>query len=385
MTPESSSRRWFLATGAQSFGLFTWLAGRATAQGNDDGKKASGSVSETARKLTQRGVAFLRPRQDAKGGWSTQREPGITALVVTALLRSGQIPPGDPAISRALAYLEGFIGPAGGLSEAPHANYSTSIALLAFQEANINGRYDRLINSGRSFLKTMQWDETEGRTREDSFYGGAGYGGSNSRPDLSNTAFFIEALRETGLPADDPNLQKALVFVSRCQNFKSEFNDQAWAAKINDGGFVYTAANGGQSMAGTLPDGGLRSYASMTYAGLKSMIYAGLNRDDPRVKAALTYITHHYTLDENPGLGQQGLYYYCHTFAKTMAVLGAPTIKDSSGVVHDWRAELVAALAKRQQPQGSWVNPADRFMEGDPNLVTAYALLALAYTREKAK
>ena len=44
-------------------------------------------------------------------------------------------------------------------------------------------------------------------------------------------------------------------------------------------------------MAGKADDGGLRSYASMTYAGLKSMIYAGLDRDDPRVKAALDYIT----------------------------------------------------------------------------------------------
>ncbi len=155
--------------------------------------------------------------------------------------------------------------------------------------------------------------------------GAPGYGGSNSRPDLSNTTFFIDALRETGLPADDPNLKKAIVFVSRCQNLKSEFNDQAWASKVNDGGFVYTAANGGQSMAGQAPGGGLRSYASMTYAGLKSMIYAGLVRDDPRVKAALTYITNHYTLDENPGLAQQGLYYYYHTFAKTMALLGEPT------------------------------------------------------------
>ena len=96
----------------------------------------------------------------------------------------------------------------------------------------------------------MQWDESEGKSRGDAFYGGAGYGGSNSRPDLSNTAFFIEALRETGLPADDPSLKKALLFVSRCQNSKSEFNDQEWAGKINDGGFIYTAANGGQSMAG---------------------------------------------------------------------------------------------------------------------------------------
>ena len=384
--PATTSRREFLGQGVQTLGLLA-LAGqqRSQARATDDVAKSATSTTDSSRTLTERGIAFLRPRQDAKGGWSTQREPGITALVVTALLRSGQVVPGEPVVTKALAYLESFISPKGGLSEAPHANYSTSIALLAFREANAKGRYDRTIKAGQEFLKTMQWDESEGKTRNDAFYGGAGYGGTNSRPDLSNTAFFIDTLRETGLPADDPNLQKAIVFVSRCQNLKSEFNDQPWASKINDGGFVYTAANSGQSMAGQVPGGGLRSYASMTYAGLKSMIYAGLTRDDPRVKAALTYITQHYTLDENPGLGQQGLFYYYHTFAKTMTVLGDSKLTDAAGTAHDWRAELVAALAKRQQPEGSWVNPADRFMEGDPNLVTAYALLALAYTRPRVK
>jgi squalene-hopene/tetraprenyl-beta-curcumene cyclase len=386
MMSQTTSRRWFLGQGVQTLGLLAWMGRRsAIAQAADNAANSTAPTPETTAKLIERGVAFLRPRQDAKGGWSTQREPGVTALVVTALLRSGQVTPGDPLVTRALAYLEGFIGPKGGLSEAPHANYATSIALLAFSEANANGRYDRTIKASQQFLKTMQWDESEGKSRDNAFYGGAGYGGSNSRPDLSNTAFFIEALRESGLPADDPNLQKAIVFVSRCQNLKSEFNDQTWAAKVNDGGFIYTAANGGSSVAGEAAGGGLRSYASMTYAGLKSMIYAGLAKDDPRVKAALNYITQHYTLDENPGLGQQGLYYYYHTFAKTMAVLGEPTVTDTAKVAHDWRAELVAALAKRQQPEGSWVNPADRFMEADPNLVTAYALLALAYTRTKAK
>ncbi|MFI5454028.1 MAG: prenyltransferase/squalene oxidase repeat-containing protein [Isosphaerales bacterium] len=382
----TTSRRRFLGHGMRSLGLLACVGGRPSwAFGADDAAKSAGSSGESARTLTERGVAFLRPRQDARGGWSTEREPGITALLVTALLRSGQVPPGDPIVTKALGYLEGFIGPKGGLSEAPHANYTTSIAIVAFREANVNGRYDRPIKAGQDFLKRMQWDEGEGKTRDDAFYGGAGYGGTNSRPDLSNTAFFIEALRETGLPADDPNLRKALVFVSRCQNLRSEFNDQSWAAKVNDGGFIYTAAGGGQTMAGDSPGGGLRSYASMTYAGLKSMIYAGLGRDDPRVKAALTYITQHYTLDENPGLGQKGLYYYYHTFSKTMAVLGQPTLTDAAGASHDWRAELVAALAKRQQREGGWVNPADRFMEGDPNLVTAYALLALAYTRPNRK
>jgi squalene-hopene/tetraprenyl-beta-curcumene cyclase len=178
-------------------------------------------------------------------------------------------------------------------------------------------------------------------------------------------------------------LQKALVFVSRCQNLKSEFNDQAWAEKVNDGGFIYTAANGGSSFAGKEDNGGLRSYAGMTYAGLKSMIYAGLTADDPRVKAALAYVEKHYTLDENPGMGQAGLYYYYHTFAKALHLLNRPTLTDATGRAHDWRSDLIAALAKRQNRDGSWVNPADRFLEGDPNLVTAYGLLALAYARPK--
>jgi squalene-hopene/tetraprenyl-beta-curcumene cyclase len=284
-------------------------------------------------------------------------------------------------VIKALNYLERFVGPRGGLSEAPHANYTTAIALLAFQDANKDGRYDRLIKDGQTFLKTMQWDETEDKDHASDFYGGAGYGGKNSRPDLSNTAFMIEALRHTGLPADDPALQRAMVFVSRCQNLKSEFNDQPWADKVNDGGFVYTAANGGTSFAGKSENGGLRSYAGMTYAGLKSMIYAGLAPDDPRVKAALDYITSHYSVDENPGLAQRGLYYYYQTFAKTLALIGKPALVDAEGKSHDWRAELTSALARRQQPNGSWVNPADSFMEGDANLVTAYGLLALSYAR----
>jgi squalene-hopene/tetraprenyl-beta-curcumene cyclase len=134
-------------------------------------------------------------------------------------------------------------------------------------------------------------------------------------------------------------------------------------------------------MAGTTENGGLRSYAGMTYAGLKSMIYAGLSADDPRVKAAVGYIKKNYSVDENPGLGQQGLYYYYTVFSRAMSMLGQDKFEDSSGKSHAWRDELIAALAKRQNDDGSWVNKADRFMEGDPNLVTSYCLLALASTR----
>ena len=371
---DSTSRRQFLGQSALILGSLSLALPMRRAF-------ASTAADVNLNELTDKAVAFLKQRQEPGGGWSTVRkEPGITALAVTALLRSKRATPNEPSVSKGLAYLEQFLGPKGGLSEASHANYATAIALLAFREANVSGRYDMLIKGGQDFLKNMQWDESEGKTSKDAFYGGAGYGGNNSRPDLSNTSYFLEALRDTGLPADDPALKKALVFVSRCQNLKSEFNDQPWADNINDGGFLYTAANGGQSMADS---GGLRSYASMTYAGLKSMIYAGLTEGDPRVKAATAYIAAHYTVDENPGLGQKGLYYYYHTFAKALSMLNKDEIIDGKGVKHDWRTELKAALAKRQNADGSWVNPADRFMEGDANLVTAYGLLALAYTRGK--
>ena len=346
---KRSSRRVLLGRGIQALGLLG-LGGRSS-WGRSSAPVESGELETKA-------VNFLRPRQSRDGSWSPDRkEPGITALVVTALVRSGRVGPADPVIERGLSFLEQFVGPKGGLSEAPHSNYTTSVAIMAFHEANQGGRYDRIIKGGQEFLKTMQWDEGEDKGRDSDVYGGAGYGGKNSRPDLSNTAFMIEALRDTGLPADDPGLQRALIFVSRCQNLKSEFNDRPWAGKVDDGGFIYTAADGGSSPAGKTADGGLRSYAGMTYAGLKSMIYAGLTPNDPRVKAASGYIAKHYTLDENPGMGQRGLYYYYQTFAKAMQLVGKPTFVDSAGKTHDWRAELVAALAKRQNANGSWVTP----------------------------
>jgi squalene-hopene/tetraprenyl-beta-curcumene cyclase len=368
------SRRAFLGRGLRTFGLVA-LVTRAA-----EGRATEGA---TAAVLTEKGVGFLRPRQAVDGSWSADRkEPGITGLVVTALLRSGRVTPAEPVVTKGLAYLEQFLGPKGGLSEAAHSVYSTSVALMAFQEANQGGRYDRVIKGGQEFLKATQLDEGEGKERDDPEYGGLGYGGGNGRPDLSNTSFFIEALRETGLPPDDPALKKALVFVSRCQNLKSEFNDQPWADKVNDGGFVYAPPTaGGTRGAGKAAkggDAGLRSAAGMTYSGLKSMIHAGLTQDDPRVKAALDFIRKHYTLEENPGQGQRGLYYHYQTFAKALALLGKPTLVDSDGREHDWRADLVAALAKRQDPNGSWVNRSDSFMEGDPNIVTAFAILALA-------
>jgi squalene-hopene/tetraprenyl-beta-curcumene cyclase len=327
------------------------------------------------------GVGFLEQAQADDGSFSAASGPGITAIVGSALLRSGRTV-NDPAVARALKYLEGYRHDDGGIYQdgSRYKNYETSLAIVCFQHANKDRRYNDLLAGAEKFVKGQQWDEDEGHEISSMSYGGAGYG-SHERPDLSNTSFLVDALHEIGRGEDDPALQKALLFISRCQNLESEHNTSPHAAKVNDGGFYYTVAAGGQSQAGETPEGGLRSYGSMTYAGLKSMIYAGLSRDDPRVKAAYEWIRKHYTVEENPGMRDNGLYYYYHTFAKALATIGDDHVVGTDGTSHDWRAELAQQLVSLQKDDGSWINNNSRWLEGDPNLVTAYSLLALSYCR----
>ncbi|MFO0012801.1 MAG: prenyltransferase/squalene oxidase repeat-containing protein [Planctomycetota bacterium] len=344
------------------------------------GQESKATVSVDPRQeLIDKAVVFLRSAQSQDGSFSSQAGPGITGLIAAGLLAVG-LPPDDPMVRKGIDYILASKRPDGGLyaEGSRHANYETSLAIMALSRANSDGRYDEWIAGGQRFIKTAQWDEGEGLSEKDPAFGGAGYG-SKSRPDLSNTSFFIEALRSTGAPEDDPAIQRALAFVNRCQNLESPANDTPFAAKINDGGFYYTPANGGDSMAGKDDaTGGLRSYASMTYAGLKSMIYAGVDKDDYRVQAAKSFLAKNYSVTSNPGMGGAGLYYYLHTMAKTLNMLGSQVFVSEKGE-HPWRQDIVAQLKATQRENGSWVNPEARWMEGDPNLVTGYVLLTLSY------
>lgn len=340
------------------------------------------SASAQEKSLTEireNAIRFLKLTQNADGSWTKPDMLGITGLVTTSLLRSG-VPAEDPLVAKPLQHLLSYQQPTGGFyaKDSLQKNYETCITIFALTEANADGRYNQQIKKAEQFLRGLQWDQGEGIESSDPAWGGGGYG-RHQRPDMSNTQFLVEALHQAGVTKDDPAMQKVLVFVSRTQNLESAANDTKFAGLINDGGFYYTPAAGGDSKAGVTDNGGLRSYGSMTYAGLKSMIYAGLDRNDPRTKAAMDWIRRNYTLEENPGVGQQGLFYYFHTFGKTMDVIGEPEFVDADGKKHNWKTDLHKRLADLQQPNGSWMNPADRWYEGDPNLVTAYSLMALSY------
>jgi squalene-hopene/tetraprenyl-beta-curcumene cyclase len=335
--------------------------------------RAAGPDAKEVQTAVDKAYAFLKTRQGDDGGFSPKiAGPGVTALVVAALLRNGY-GPDDPVVAKGLAYLEKNVKDDGGVYDKRLANYTTSVALMAFQEANAKGKYESIVKNATKYLKGLQnaSDDKDAKT------GGVGYD-KGSNPDLSNTQYFVDSLLAAGVPKDDPAIQRALKFVTRCQNLPGpEANDQPFAAK---GGFVYIPDADDKKH--QTADGGLRSLGAMTYGGLKSFLYAGVKKDDPRVQGAVKWIKAHYTLEENPGEGKAGLFYYYHTFAKAMAALGDDLFEDAKGKKHDWRKELFDAIKAQQRDDGGFINKGDMaFGEQDDSLATAFALLSLSYVK----
>jgi squalene-hopene/tetraprenyl-beta-curcumene cyclase len=348
-----------------------------------------------AQTLIDKGLAYLQSQQKPDGGWQAENKPpAVTAIVLRVFVQEQpKYTSKTDFIKRGYDKLLSYQLESGGIYKDLLANYNTAIAissLAAAKDPAFKERIDRATN----YLKGLQWNENitgpkgERVDQANAFYGGFGYG-RKGRPDLSNTHFAIEALHDAGLKQDDPAFKAAVLFLSRTQN-SSATNDLPWA--MDDGGFVYTPASEGDSEAGTFVDDAgrkrARSYGSMTYAGIKSMIYAGLTRDDLRVQSAFDWITNNWTLDINPGMqlanpaqAQHGLYYYYNVFAQALNVMDQPIITDAKGTKHEWRTELVQKLASLQKPDGSWVGET-RWMEDDPILVTAYAVLALQQVKD---
>ncbi|MEW6250159.1 MAG: prenyltransferase/squalene oxidase repeat-containing protein [Planctomycetota bacterium] len=349
---------------------------------------ADREAAVAARRLCERAAKYLLAAQEPDGGWAGQTGPGISCLVLKALIQEPSVGPQHPAVRRGIAFVLKSQHDDGGIysSEGLLKNYESSVALSMFAVVK-DPAYDRQVAALQKFIKDLQWDEGEGKTTTDTWYGGAGYG-RGQRPDLSNTQMMLEALKDSGLPPDDPAYKKALIFIGRCQML-AESNDQPFARGATEGGFIYSPAGGGESKAQTQEAGTeLRCYGSMTYAGFKSMLYAGLTRQDTRVQAALDWIRRHWTLEYNPNMpeqqSRQGLYYYYHVFSRALAAFNEPVIRDQIGREHPWRVELVEQLRKVQREDGSWVNDESRWMEVVPALTTAYGMLALqaAYPRK---
>ena len=340
-----------------------------------------------------RAVKWLVDRQQTEGHWSNPDFPALTALPLWAIIKSdrGQA----DAISRAASYIMSTFNEDGSFCRTPSearkggglCNYNTALCMVALHAAG-NPEFIPAIQQARSFIARTQ------HFGDDIYRGGMGYDPDTGRPyaDLSNSYLAFEAMRLTESVEDlrkqtgehaDLDWEAAQQFIERVQN-RPESNDQPWASNdpADYGGFAYKPDS---SMAGSFTNEAgeirLRSYGSMTYAGLLSFIYASADQSDPRVQSAFEWTRRHWTLEENPGMDLQGLFYYYHTLAKALSVMGVDVIALEDGGSLNWRTELVKKLISLQriEPDGTgyWVNTEGRWWEADPTLVTSYSLLAL--------
>jgi squalene-hopene/tetraprenyl-beta-curcumene cyclase len=369
---------------------------------------AQPSPRERLEESYKKGAEFLVSKQDKEGFWRFGKFPcmGFTALAAYALggapkeLRKNY----EQSIDRALKYIISRQNEDGSFSEPDGSNktYVTSIVLMVLGTLG-KEKYKLQIKRAQDFL-------VGGQKKDGIDRGGSGYGDikpsgkERTKCNLSTTGFACEGLKVSGLPKDSVYWKNVVEFLTKCQQ-NSETNTDPQLRKHlakmgirigNDGGFTYAPD---ESKAGMkkLPSGEkvLVSYGSMTYEGLKSFIYAGLKKDDPRVQAAMRWIKNHYTLDRHPGFGidrikrthLQGLFYYYMMFAKALDAWGEEVLITADGKRHLWAQELLDKLISLQteEEKRAWKNKAPRWMEDNSVLVTSYVLIAYNTIRKWLK
>jgi len=369
-------------------GLVGVLLAGARGAGAEEPRAGMEAETRAAAEVSlRRGLDWLKTMQRENGSWSNENFPAMTALALWGFTRSDH-PDRDAICARAAAFIEQFAQPDGGIYKPATggrgsgglSTYNTGICMIALATYD-RQKYDPIIRRARRFLAASQFREGS------SGAGGFGYeqprpsgesGGRPMRPDLSNTSWALQAMRMTELPADVRPADDADIDWKSARTFVESLQCREPTDTHNYGGFGYEprGERGGTTVS---PEGAvmLRSYGSMTYAGLESLIYAEVDRSDPRIQSALEWAARHWSVDENPGMGLKGLFYYYTILSKSLRLAGVDELRAPDGRVIAWKRELAAKLAELQRPDGSWVNSDNQFWEGDPVLATSYAVLSL--------
>ena len=349
---------------------------------------------ENIRQAIEQGAKFLYQNQNATGWWTDSNLPALTGLALVALETANVSELDEKYESerrRAYDYLVSLAKPDGSIHDGRLINYNTACSLMALSVSG-DSNYRSLIEKARAYISGSQIDLGKRGEQDNPNDGGVGYNDKYNHSDMNNTLMAIEAMRisESAIRQKDQGRKplkhdldwKALEhFLASCQNLPELSDNPNLSNQPEDrGGFIY---HPGESKAGEVSDKktkrvALRSYGSISYAGMMSFAYARVSKNDDRVSAVIDWLSKNYTLDENPGMGQEGLYYYFHLMSKALTAHGVKNLKGPDSKSIDWRNQLASKLIALQNEDGSWKNSNKRWMEGDSNLTTSYVLIALS-------
>ena len=350
------------------------------------------SFQHELQRSIDRGIAALKKSQEEAGYWTSEDHPAVTAIVLVAYHSNPNKPKESPAwVLKAHDHLLKFVQKNGSIYVPGKglANYNTALSMMAMITSG-DPKYNKTIINARRYLIGQQWDlGAKGKT-DHPLDGGIGYSNSYPHSDLNNTLTALEAIyysrhlvKDTPEAKTDLNWDAAIEFIQKCQNLKSH-NKEPWVSEDPEhkGGMIYFPgkSQAGQAKGSVSGRTALRSYGSISYAGMLSYAYADLDKSDPRVTAVRTWLVDNYTLEENPGMGAQGQFYYYYLMTKALSVYGTDKLKLKNGKEIDWRKDVALKLIGFQDQDGSWINKkASRWWENERPLVTAYSVIALSY------
>jgi squalene-hopene/tetraprenyl-beta-curcumene cyclase len=344
------------------------------------------SFRHEVQRAIEKGNDFLKAAQHSNGWWSTPDHPSVTALALSAMMNEpNQRLKNSAEAKKGYAFILSCAKPDGGIYVTNLANYNTAICMMGLLAAR-DGKFDPILRRARNYLVKSQADLGEKGKLDTPWDGGIGYSHDAGRSDMNNTVTALEALYyskhlaiEKDPAAKDLDWDAAIHFIASCQNLPGTNKQPGVSTDARDrGGFVYdpdsSKAGGATNATGKVV---LRSYGSISYAGLLSYIYADVKPSDPRVQAVMDWLRANYSLEENPGMGQQGYFYYLHLMTKALNAAHVDEFKVQNGKQVDWRRDVAMRLINLQKNDGSWQNDNGRWWEKDANLVTAYSVLTL--------
>jgi hypothetical protein len=317
-------------------------------------------------------IRYLKSQQRDNGSWADadQRiEGGTSALATLALLTAG-LPPNDPAVAKALIYLDRFDAAALGKT------YSVALQTMAFAAAdperfkvqlmrNVRWLEEAQIQPGDRHPWPGSWEYTIVKQQQG---------------DNSNTQYALlglNAAADAGIP-----VKPEVWLLAR----------QYWERGQKQGG----AATGGWSYT---PDDRQGPTGSMTCAGIASLVITGLKRFEgqevltadgtvrncgkgginPDLQRGIDWMAANFSVGRNPGHVNDQLwkYYYLYGLERAGRLSGVRYFGS-----HDWYFEGAEHLIhdlNRDRLSGKWagVHSAER----DPVVATSFVLLFLAKGR----
>jgi hypothetical protein len=306
------------------------------------------------------GVRFLKERQKADGSWAEvegQTQCGTTCLVTLALLTAGE-KVDSPAIQQALAYLRQLD------TEKINSTYGIGLQTMVFAAAEPERDRSRIVAN-------VEWLER----------------GQSKPGDRGSWPGCWTYLNMKFRPGDNSNTQYALLGLNAASEAGVSVNPQVWAlarayfeaSQDRDGGWGYTPRI-------------KQSTASMTCAGISSLIIAGSRRYQGQeylqgdvihdcgkggfnasLAKAIDWLASHFDVKQNYGHGQQWKYYYLYALERAGRLAGVRFFGQ-----YDWyRRGAEEIVANQNKLSGFWRGGAQE----NELVATAFALLFLAKGR----